>query len=83
MTFLLVLPFAHQAEARVFIGGTIGIPAYYPAYPAYAYPGYAYYPSPPPPAYGYYAPPVAYPAPVYQQPYAYPVPAPAPVVGVR
>lgn len=79
----MVLPFAGDAMARVWIGATVGVPvgtpAYYP-YPAY-YGAYPYY-VPPPPGYVYAAPPPPYaavPAPVYTQPapaYA----APAPVV---
>lgn len=68
----LTVPGIKPAEARVFVGVGIGIPAY----PAYYPPPPVYYPPPP----VYYAPPPP-PVVIYQQPqpvYAAPPPAPAP-----
>jgi hypothetical protein len=58
------------AEARGFVGLSLGLPLGGPAYPAY-YPPPPYYYSPPPPVY-YGPPPVA-----YEPPPAYAPPAPA------
>jgi hypothetical protein len=63
------------AEARGFVGLSLGLPLGGPAYPAYYPPPPYYYPPPPPVYYG--PPPVAYePPPVYTPPvYARPAPA--------